>query len=163
MFYERFAGKSMSLIILDNDYMHGGENCWDWKDPLDSALIVCHVGEQMYKQEADGTRDNVVHKLRFVLRTSLNSVIAESRPDLVRVGDFPWGGAGTYRNWTGGVSGLTKEQDWEMFCLCTEKLIRLLGAVNSKAMAQAKQALRQPLSAVGTKYLLHASLEEAKI
>ena len=159
-FAERFPDKGMTLIVLDGDEpITIMEN---WETPLNFTLITAHLGDEEAAIAADGTEDNVVGKLRFCLRTMMDSAEAERRPDLVREGDFPHEGAGEYKGYYGGVSGLKKEEDWEIFCRCVDKLIELLAAVNSAAIAKADELREQEDCPRGTKYLNGISLAADK-
>ncbi len=95
----------------------------------------------------EGLRANVEHKLKFVMRTGLPSSFARQRPDLVEPGDFPWAGAGTYKGYTGGVSGLNEESDWWVFERIIDKLIELRATAAKPAIAASKNR------AEGWKYL----------
>lgn len=158
MFGERFPGKSMTLIILDPDDLI--DLMTSWRNPLSYEIIEAHLGDEGATTDPDGTRDNVVGKLRFVLRTLSDSVVAETEPQLVREGDFPWEGAGSYEGYIGGVSGLRKEDDWKIFCMCVDKLNELVGAVNIAAMARAAELREQDDCPAGTKYLQGIDLTE---
>ncbi|HSX01598.1 MAG TPA: hypothetical protein VLF67_05135 [Candidatus Saccharimonas sp.] len=96
----------------------------------------------------EGLFANIEHKLAFVDRTGLNSSEARNRPDLVEPGDFPFEGAGTYRGYTGGVSGGKEESDWWIFCQVVDRWIELRASSAAPAIAACKD--RQP----GWKYLL---------
>jgi hypothetical protein len=151
MFEGRFPGKGMTLVILDTDDIIELER--HWRDPMGRAMIVAHIGDKETAVTNNGTMQNVEGKLRFVLRTGRNSVDAETQQDLVSPGDFPWEGAGHYRNNIGGVSGLAKEEDWEMLCICVDKLIDLLKQVNTAAMAMSDKLRRKTDCPAGAKYL----------
>ena len=46
-----------------------------------------------------------------------------------RPGDFPWDGASTYRNFTGGISGLHQESDREVYEQVIDVLVQIMEAV----------------------------------
>jgi hypothetical protein len=98
-----------------------------------------------------GLRANVVGKMRFVLRTKLNSAVAEFRPDLLESGDFPFEGAGAHLGYWGGVSGLKKEDDWTVFCEIVEKVRELRATAALVAVAACKN--RKPDAGPEVKYL----------
>ena len=91
--------------------------------------------------------ENVRRKLRFVLRTGLPSSFARQRPDLVEPGDFPWAGAGVYKGYVGGVSGLNEESDWWAFERIVDRLIELRTAAALPAIQASKDRIE------GWKYL----------
>jgi len=136
MFTERFGDdKGMTLVVLNPDDVIGSS--LDWSLPLKYKLVIGHVGDEVSVEAAkgpEGTLANVCGKLRFVLRNYSDSVFAETAYAYIRPGDFPWEGAGIHLEFFGGVSGLAKEEDWEMYCLCIDKLVELLSAVNEAAM-----------------------------
>ncbi|HSX41155.1 MAG TPA: hypothetical protein VLF21_00760 [Candidatus Saccharimonadales bacterium] len=109
----------VSVVILDPARVP------DPSDPCSTGLYFVSVGDETRISAEEGLTDNVDHKLRFVLRTGLPSSEAALRPDLVEPGDFPWAGAGTYRDYTGGASGLKEESDWWVFCRVVDHVIHL--------------------------------------
>lgn len=149
-FRRRFSGRDIGFFVLDNDR----RSEWDSEIPGVHTLLTLFTGDEDVAFADDGVIDNVNHKLRFVLRTGLNSVEAEKAfRYLVQPGDFPWEGAGTYRSFTGGVSGLLKEDDWRVFCQIIDKLIELLDAVAEKAQSICEIERKKDDAPVGTKYL----------
>lgn len=140
----------VSFAVLENRQ----RDDWHWTAPLRNCtfryVVSGYVGKGM---EPDGTMENVERKLRFVLRTGLNSVEARTRPDLIQPGDFPHEGAGTYRGYTGGVSGRKAPEDWRIFCHLVDKLIELLGTVGTKVLNKCDELRKDPNALVGTKYL----------
>ena len=159
MFEGRFPDKGMTLVVLKNDNLVELEQ--NWRYPQGFELIVAHMGDEAVATTKDGTYDNVKGKLRFVVRTGRNSVAAETQQNLVQPGDFPWEGAGNYMGYIGGVSGLAKEEDWEMFCICVDKLIELLKDVNSVAMTISDNLRKKPGCPSGAKYLNGINASEA--
>ncbi len=87
----------------------------------------------------EGLLENVRRKLSFVLRTEMPSSFARQRPDLVEPGDFPWAGAGTYKGYTGGVSGLNEESDWWAYERIIDQLIKLRAEAAQAAIAASKE------------------------
>jgi hypothetical protein len=129
--------KIMSLIILDPD--DACDALVNWREPLRNAMITADIGSADRVTSPTGTRNNVCGKLRYVLRTGRNSVEAETSHGSRREGDFPWEGAGIYYpagsglTYIGGVSGLAKEEDWEMFVHCVEQLHGMIVMVDAAA------------------------------
>ncbi|HMS91880.1 MAG TPA: hypothetical protein PJ993_00785 [Candidatus Saccharibacteria bacterium] len=150
-FYQRFPDKGMTLVVLDSDNLIDLQQ--NWRHPQGFEMIVAHIGDEAIAIAANGTYENVKGKLRFVLRTGMDSVMAETRQDFVRPGDFPWEGAGEHEGYIGGVSGLAKEEDWEMYCKCVDKLIELLKKVISRAMERSNQLRKLPDCPHGAKYM----------
>jgi hypothetical protein len=109
-------------------------------DDLDALLVYGH-GDPELMQGDEGLEANVTHKMCFVARTGLPSSEACIRPDLVEPGDFPWEGAGVYRGYFGGVSGLKEESDWWVFRRIVDKLIELRAAVGQQAIQASKDRL----------------------
>lgn len=156
MFNERWH-QGMTLVVLNTDDFV--ELMQGWRDPLKFAMINFYIGGRDEALKTDGTRDNVAGKLRWVLRhlwrsMMANSVHSETKHDQVRVGDFTWEGAGLYRGYIGGVSGLKKKEDWMLFCFFIDKLIELLDLVNTAAMQKADELRKQPDCPEGVKYLI---------
>lgn len=141
----------MTLVVLNTESIV--DQAQTWRHPQGFEMIVAHIGDAAVATAKEGTYDNVKGKLRFVLRTGEDSVMAESRQDMVQVGDFPYEGAGFYEGYTGGVSGLAKEDDWKMYCKCIDKLIELLIKVISKAIERSKELREQPDCPPGAKYM----------
>jgi hypothetical protein len=106
---------------------------------LDVPLIRLVVGDD--DDRVAELAVNVEHKLRFVLRTGLDSSEAVTRPDLVEPGDFAFAGAGHYRGYTGGVSGLKQESDWWVFCRLVDRLIGIRTRLARAAMGASKNRL----------------------
>lgn len=157
-FVQRFPDKGMTLVVLKSDeFVELQQN---WRHPQGFQMIVAHIGDEAIATAENGTYDNVLHKLHFVLRTGEDSATAEIRQDLVRPGDFPWEGAGEYEGYVGGVSGLAKEEDWEMYCKCIDKLIELLTKVISKAMERSDKLRKQPDCPTGAKYMYHIDVSD---
>jgi hypothetical protein len=157
-FVQHFPEKGMTLIVLKSDNLI--ELQQNWRQPQGFRMIVAHIGDEATATASEGTYDNVLHKLHYVLRTGEDSVMAETRPDFVRPGDFPWEGAGMYEGYVGGVSGLAKEEDWEMYCKCIDKLIELLIKVISKAMERSNELRKQPDCPTGAKYMYHIDVSD---
>lgn len=150
-FVRRFPGKGMTLVVLKTDELI--EMQQNWRYPQGFEMIVAHIGDEAIATATNGNYENVLHKLHFVLRTGEDSVLAEDRPDLVRPGDFPWEGAGMYEGYVGGVSGLAKVDDWEMYRKCIDKLIELLSDVIGAAMERSNELRQQPDCPSGAKYM----------
>ena len=159
MFSERFPEKGMTLVILSSDNLVELEQ--NWRHPQGFELIVAHIGDEAVATAKDGTYDNVKGKLRFVLRTGLNSVAAETQQDRVRAGDFPWEGAGHHMGYIGGVSGLAKKEDSEMLRICIDKLREMLKEVNTVAMTISDNLRKKPDCPSGSKYLNGINASEA--
>lgn len=109
----------------------------DWERSLAQELYRLVSGDrdsEVFAGEV-GLVANIGGKLAFVLRTGLDSLEAEKRPDLVEPGDFPWEGAGTYRGYKGGTSGLAKESDWRVFMDVVDKTIELRAAAAQTPLA----------------------------
>ena len=159
MFNQRFPDKGMTLVILNSDNLVELEQ--NWRHPQGFELIVAHIGDETVATAKDGTYDNVKGKLRFVLRTGLNSVAAETQQDRVRAGDFPWEGAGHHMGYIGGVSGLAKEEDSEMLRICIDKLREMLKEVNTVAMTISDNLRKKPGCPSGAKYLNGINASEA--
>lgn len=100
--------------------------------------ILVTSGDLDVVGSSEGLVANVEHKLEFVLRTGLPSSFARQRPDLVEPGDFPWAGAGIYKSYPGGVSGLNEESDWWAYERIVDKLIELRSAAAEAAIAASK-------------------------
>jgi hypothetical protein len=108
---------------------------YSWQNRIAGDYISCgNADDPRYSELVE----NVEHKLRFVLRTGLNSSEATIRPDLVEPGDFPYEGAGFYRGYCGGASGLNEETDWWVFRRTVDKLIELRSAAAAPAIAASK-------------------------
>jgi hypothetical protein len=136
--------------LLNNDY----RSAWDWRNPLDHVLLQAVIwGDVDAGMAPDGTMENVGGKLRFVLREGMDSVEAETSLHLVQPGDFPWQGAGTYRGFTGGVSGRTKREDWLIFCHLVDHLIDLMNQVAERAHATCEILRNLPCCPKGIKYM----------
>jgi hypothetical protein len=130
---EHYPGTdAISFALLNNDF----RSEWNWRNPLNRAHTLFSSviwGDVATAMAPDGTMENVGSKLRFVLREGKDSVEAETLKHLVQPGDFPWQGAGTYRGFTGGVSGRTKREDWLIFCHLVDHLISLMDQVATLA------------------------------
>ncbi len=151
-FAQRFPGKGMTFVLLDPDDTLAA--VISWRRPLEYAMIASHLGDAAVARAPDGTLENVGGKLRFCLRNMEDSVVAETNPRLVRAGDFPWEGAGNHRDlWWGGVSGLLKKEDWELFCQCVDWIDDLVTRITKKAIQKADALRKQEGCPVGTKYL----------
>ena len=105
------------LAILDVGVEH------DWREALNTVLL--EYGTPKIDGSEGGTRENVERKLRFSLRTGLNSSEAKYHRHRILPGDFPYEGAGCHRGFWGGVSGLQEEQDWWIFRRCVDMLVEL--------------------------------------
>jgi len=86
-FAERFPGKSIALVVLDPDSVFKVH--FEWKTPLENAILVAHLGDEETCTKPDGLLHNVEGKLRYVLRSGDDSVAAENDPVFFRRGDFP--------------------------------------------------------------------------
>lgn len=112
-------GKNYFAIILDPNYPH------DWQRPFAGPSYFLTNVRESELLHPTGTPSNVAGKMRFVLRTGLDSVEAETRYDLVLPGDFPWEGAGETDGYPGGVSGFAKKSDTVLRARITEKIVGL--------------------------------------
>ncbi len=151
-FAERFPGKGITLVILDPDNLF--QACLDWRTPLAHEILLGVLGDPKASNEPGGTYNNVVGKLMYVLRTNTyHSLDAETDYVMLRPGDFPWEGAGMYKEFLGGVSGLAKQDDWAVYCQCIDKLRELLEAVGKKAKETADELRGTEGAPIGIKYL----------
>ncbi len=157
-FAKRFPDKTMTLIVLDPDQLIS--SCLHWEDPKKHIVLDGYLGSWEGVMKAGGTWENVLGKLRYVLRTMENSVEAETDYINLRPGDFPWEGAGEYKGFTGGVSGLAKEEDWEIFCFCVDKLFELITRVGQAAAIKTEQLRKAPDADPRAKYLRVKLTEE---
>ncbi len=131
-FFDRYGVEAtFAGVILDNRTRWS----WDWTNPLAHVLHQVSIGSPERVRELVR---NIGGKLHFVLRENEDSVVAESRHDLLEPGDFPFQGAGTYRGYTGGVSGLLSESDWWLFCRLVDKLIELRAEAAKPAVMACK-------------------------
>lgn len=150
-FKERWPKKGITLVLLDMDNLFLLHE--HWQDPLTHLLYVDFLGDEESHKKTDGTLENVGGKLQYVLRTGNNSVEAQTDFAGLRPGDFPWQGAGEHRGFLGGVSGLAKEEDWEVFRRCVNKLIELLEAVGEAASKKSERLRNSDNPEPGVKYL----------
>ena len=155
MFHKRFDKQArdatgrpaeIAVVILDSGEPH------DWRSPLDNIAHLLRSSHEasMFDRFFGpvGIFANICGKLAFTLREKLDSVFAEKRPDLLRPGDFPHQGAGTYRHYRGGASGLPNgADDWWCFKQVVDELIRLKREATRQALKDSKE--RKP----GLKYL----------
>lgn len=156
-FFKKYgADAHMSLVILDNDGQ--ARLSANWNTPLKYAIITLSLGDPKLAEGAVGTIKNVEGKLKFFCRTGLDSVEAETRPYLVRPGDFPYEGAGEHQYTFGGVSGLKKEEDWAEFQACVEQLNHLIGLVVKVAVAKAKRMRDAGPVGANVKYLRNVTV-----
>ncbi len=156
-FEARFPDQTMTLVILDPDRVVSSSLAWD--KPEKHMMLALYQGPKRHHAKPGGTLENVYGKLRFALRTIDDSIQSELaiEDDRLRPGDFPWEGAGWYYACIGGVSGLSKEEDWEMFCLCVDKLMELLSAAGRAARAKREKQHNDPKG----KYL-HVTISKKK-
>lgn len=117
-------GANVMVYVLDPTRDH------EWRMPLAGWLYRLVSSAE----DLDGLMTNIAGKLQFCLRTGLNSVEAEKRFDLLEPGDFPWEGAGFYRGYVGGASGLNKESDWRVFCEVVDQVIVYRAAAAARAV-----------------------------
>lgn len=140
VFYPKYPGKDVAVVILDSSMRHS------WTSPLDVPMFYLATGEGNGLDPDDrffgrsGLVANIEGKLRFSLRTSLNSAEAERRPDLLLPGDFPWEGAGEHRNYKGGASGVSQEGDWRTFCDVVDAMIALKTTIAKEALKLQRRA-----------------------
>lgn len=149
---QRHEGRGVTLVLL------GAPNRLslidEWDSPLECAEFVAHIGDVEAARADNGTLQNVEGKLRFFLRTGVRWTEEDPPIHLVEEGDFPWEGAGEYRGFIGGMSGLPGGKlDWDDFTRCVDKLIELIAAVTSAAIERANELRKQEGSPLGTKYL----------
>lgn len=107
-FYKKYGEDADIAVVI----LRTGVTIDTFELHADSGALI------LSNANADRTQEltaNVAGKLRFVLRTGRPSSDARHRPDLLEAGDFPFEGAGTYMNRTGGASGLMEESDWWVF------------------------------------------------
>ncbi len=143
-FAARFPDQTMTLVILDPDRTF--EYFINWKKPEKYAMLALYQGPKRHHAKPGGTLENVYGKLRYTLRVIDDSIQSEQAisDDQLRPGDFPWEGAGWHFDYIGGVSGLSKEEDWEIFCLCVDKLMELLSAAGRAARAKRDERPKDP-------------------
>ena len=153
--------KHITLLVLDPDLR--GQARMNWENPRYTLMINEHIGASKYSTVHDGTLANVIGKLQWVLREDSNSVEGETNLDKARPGDFLWEGAGTYRGYTGGVSGLKKEEDWEVFCKCIDKLIELTWPIGATVKAKSDLMRKQLECPEGVKYLRNITVTESEV
>ena len=98
----KYGAFSIFVRILDPATQHD----WLHLDETHSVLVALQhvVSSEDFEQ-------NVYRKLRFTIRTGLDSSEARRQPHLVEPGDFPHAGAIVYRGIAGGASGLPEESD----------------------------------------------------
>jgi hypothetical protein len=151
-FAERFPEKKgISLVILDPDNIV--KVVTEWGSPLENAILVSYLGDQEAHTKADGTLQNVVGKLRYVLRNGEETSLEAEEDDLwVRPGDFPWEGAGEHKGFYGGVSGLDKADDWAVYTQCIDKLIEILKPIGKKALERTEELRSSEDPPVGARY-----------
>lgn len=144
---------SISFALFNNDF----RSEWDWRDPFGNLNHLHGMwviwGDTADAMAPDGTMNNVESKLRFVLREGLDSVEAETNLHLVQPGDFPWQGAGTYRGFTGGVSGRKKREDWLIYCHLINHLIDLMNQVATEAFNACEVLRHLPNCPLRLKYM----------
>ena len=133
------------LAILDS------EGPSDWTKPF--SILMLEFGTPEISYSEGSARENVERKLRFSLRTGLNSSEAKYHRHLVLPGDFPYEGAGRHRGIWGGVSGLQEEQDWWVFRRCTDMFIELYGEEIQERIDLSDRR-KNPDRTVEQKYLL---------
>jgi hypothetical protein len=134
---------SFAAFVLRN----GHQVRWDWRPEASVCYARLSAGDQQRINDAEGLFANAFHKLRFTLRTSLNSSMARTRPDLLEPGDFPFAGAINYRNYVGSGSGLSEESDGWVMERIIDKIIELRSAAAAPAVAASKARV------AGWKYL----------
>lgn len=100
---DKFPGAALALVVLRSDTTH------DWRDPTAASSVLVEIRHGA--GDTDPFVANVTHKLRFTVRTGLDSSHAQRCSDLIEPGDFPFGGAVSHRGHLAGVSGLTEESD----------------------------------------------------
>jgi hypothetical protein len=87
----------------------------------------------------EGLQENIERKFYAIQRLGERSLIFEERPDLLEPGDFPYDGAGIYRNYPGGASGLpTGALDWRVFADVVDVLIEMRSAAAARAVNASK-------------------------
>ncbi len=143
-------GCMIAGAILDSTLQH------DWQDPLANMAVCLQHGTEERIGGPEGLLANVQGKLHFCLRTRLNSSEARLRPDLLEPGDFPYEGAGFYRGYAGGVSGLSEEQDWWVFCRMVDEYIEFRASAAERFVVASKA--RKP----GMKYLAGTLDEDSR-
>jgi hypothetical protein len=98
----KYGSFSVFVRILDPAAQHD----WARLDEVHSVLVALqHV------VSSEDFEENVYRKLRFTVRTGLDSSEARRQPHLIEPGDFPHAGAIAYRGIAGGASGLPEESD----------------------------------------------------
>jgi hypothetical protein len=106
-----YGDSPFAVVVLSNRVRH------DWTNPFKSGSVLLRFayGSEEKVNGEEGLYANVERKLRFVLRTGLDSSWSETHPHLLEPGDFPYRGAGTANDFVGGVSGFSQDQDWAVF------------------------------------------------
>ena len=125
----KFAGQAVSVVVLTPFADH------DWRDPLATAFVtLSHGGERPDLVE------NVEHKMRFALRTGLESFAAHANAHLIEPGDFPHGGATHSYGWVAGASGLVEESDIWVARAVLDRLAGIRAAAATAAIAASRSA-----------------------
>lgn len=128
-FYKKYGKDAEIAVFIANSAVR-----LDWTDPFGSGTPGGVVLGNVTGNRMTELIDNVVGKLRFVLRTGRPSADARHRPDLLEPGDFPFEGAGTYMGRTGGASGLMEESDWWVFKRVVEQYNKLRAELTKSAV-----------------------------
>jgi|GEM_PF-3930462 len=144
--------KPVATVILAPVVQH------NWRLPLQYVLVrldTSHEGthEQDRFTGPVGLYLNVAGKLRFSLRTEQDSIFAELNPDLLLPGDFPWEGAlYNYNGYTGGTSGLRKQDDAQVTMDVIQQLKKFRAAAARPFVLDSGNYRNQPNPALA-KYL----------
>ena len=136
---EKYGVQSVAAVILRPWVRH------DWRSPesAESVLVELWHGPEC----EDDLRANAYHKLRFALRTGLDSSQADRNPHLLEPGDFPNDGAAFHKGFVGAASGLPGESDVWVVQQVIDKLVSVRGDVGEAAIRASRRG--QP----GWKYL----------
>lgn len=138
----KYGNTAMAFVVLNP----ASTSYYIVERPLDESLyelLVAPRGTGADEFDAlfsgpTGLLNNVAGKLRFVIRTGQNSVQAETQEWLLEPGDFPFEGAGIYRGFTGGVSGLANQDNWKVFCWLIDKFVEIRRAAARAAIERMK-------------------------
>lgn len=101
----KFPGAPLAVVVLRSDTAH------DWRDPTAASSVLVELRHGA--GDTDPFVANIAHKMRFTLRTGLDSADARRHSHLIEPGDFPHGGGVSHRGVVAGVSGLAEgSDDW---------------------------------------------------
>ncbi len=123
----KFPGAPLAVVVLRSDTAH------DWRDPTAASSVLVELRHGA--GDTDPFVANIAHKMRFTLRTGLDSGHAQRSSHLIEPGDFPFGGAVTHRGVVAGVSGLTEESDAWVAQQVVDHLVAVRAEIADAAVA----------------------------